>query len=94
MAVYWLAKEEMANKKFPSLLKLLEMLGLKKLKHFQHCSAGSTNEIFLTLGKVLKQRVVVALNTSKAFGLLVDEVTDIAVKEQLYSMFVMMAILW
>jgi len=85
MAVYWLAKEEMANKKFPSLLKLLKMLGLEKMKHFQHRSAGSTIEIFLTLGKVLKQRVVEALKTSKAFGLLVDEVTDIAVKEQLMA---------
>ena len=79
MAVYWLAKEEMANKKFPSLLKLLEMLGLEKMKHFQHRSAGSTIEIFLTLGKVLKQRVVEYLKTFK----LVDEVMDIANKEQL-----------
>ena len=83
MAVYWLAKEEMANKKFPSFLKLLEMLGLEKMKHFQHRSAGSTIEIFLTLGKVLKQRVVEYLKTSKAFGLLVNEVMDIADKEQL-----------
>ena len=30
MPVYWLAKEEMANKKFPSLLKVLEMLGLER----------------------------------------------------------------
>lgn len=85
MAVYWLAKEEMVNKKFPSLLKLLEMLGLEKMKHFQRRSAGSTIEIFLTIGKVLKQRVVEALKTSKAFGLLVDEVTDVAVKEQLIA---------
>lgn len=35
MAVYWLAKEEMGNKKFSLLLKLLEMLGLEKMKHFQ-----------------------------------------------------------
>ena len=53
------------------------------MKHFQHRSAGSTIEIFLTLGKVLKLREVEALKTSKAFGLLVDEVTDIAVQEQL-----------
>ena len=55
------------------------------MKHFQDRSAGSTIEIFLTLGKVLKQRVVEALKTSKAFGLLVDEVTHIAVKEQLIA---------
>ena len=58
MSVYWLAKEEMANKKFLSLLTLLQMLGLENMKHFCHRSAGSTIEIFLTLGRVLKQRVV------------------------------------
>jgi len=68
-----------------SLLKLLEMLGLEKMKHFQHRSAGSTIEIFLTLGKVLKLREVEALKTFKAFGLLVEEVTDIAVQEQLIA---------
>ena len=83
MSVYWLAKEEMANKKFLSLLTLLQMLGLENMKHFRHRSAGSTIEIFLTLGRVLKQRVVEALGKSKAFGLLVDEVTDISVMEQL-----------
>ena len=83
MSVYWLAKEEMANKKFLSLLTLLQMLGLENMKHFRHCSAGSTIKIFLTLGRVLKQRVVEALGKSKAFGLLVDEVTDISVMEQL-----------
>ena len=83
MSVYWLAKEEMANKKFLSLLTLLQMLGLENMKHFRHRSAGSTIEIFLTLGGVLKQRVVEALRKSKAFGLLVDEVTDISVMEQL-----------
>ena len=69
MSVYWLAKEEVANKKF---LSLLQMLGLENMKHFRHRSAGSTIEIFLTLGRVLKQRVVEALRKSKAFGLLVD----------------------
>ena len=49
------------------------------MKHFCHCSAGSTVEIFLTLSRVLKQRVVEALRKSKAFVLLVDEVTDISV---------------
>ena len=83
MEVYWLAKEEMANKKFLSLLTLLQMLGLENMKHFHHRSAGSTIEIFLTLGRVLKQRVVEVLRKSKAFGLLVDEVTDISVMEQL-----------
>ena len=83
MSVYWLAKEEMANKKFLSLLTLLQMLGLENMKYFRHRSTGSTIKIFLTLDRVLKQRVVEALRKSKAFGLLVDEVMDISVMEQL-----------
>ena len=79
MSVYWLDKEE----KFLSLLTFLQRLGLENMKHFRHRSAGSTIEIFLTLGKVLKQRVVEELRKSKAFGPLVDEVTDILVMEQL-----------
>lgn len=38
-AMYWLAKEEIANKKFTSLLELLEQLGLKDMRFFQHRSA-------------------------------------------------------
>ena len=83
MLVYWLAKEEIANKKFLSLLALLQMLGLENMKHFRHCSPGSAIKIFWTLGRVLKQRVVEALRKSKAFRLLVAEVTDISVMEQL-----------
>ncbi|KAK2569824.1 hypothetical protein P5673_005675 [Acropora cervicornis] len=70
--LYWLAKEEMANKKFLLLFTLLQMLGLENMTHFHHRSAG-----------VLKQRVVEALRESKAFGLLVDEVMDISPMEQL-----------
>ena len=58
-------------------LPLLQMLGLVNMKHFRHRSSGSTIKIFLTLVRVLKQRVVEALRKSKAFGLLVDEETDI-----------------
>ena len=53
------------------------------MKHFCHYSAGSTVEIFLTLSRVLKQRVVEALWKSKAFGLLVDKVTHVSVMEKL-----------
>jgi len=47
--LYWLAKAEMANKKFLLLFTLLQMLGLENMTHFHHCSAGSTIEIFLAL---------------------------------------------
>ena len=40
MSVYWLAKEEIANKKLLSLLTLLQMLELENMKHFRHRSLG------------------------------------------------------
>ena len=48
--MYWLAKEEIANTKFGSLLELLEQVGFKDLKFFQHRSASSVRETFLLLG--------------------------------------------
>ena len=51
LAMYWLAKEEIVNKKFGSLLELLEQVGLKDMKFFQHRSAGSVREMSLLLGK-------------------------------------------
>ena len=49
--MYWLAKEEIANTKFGSLLELLEQVGFKDLKFFQHRSASSVRETFLLLGQ-------------------------------------------
>ena len=49
--MYWLAKEEIANTKFGSLLELLEQVGFKDLKFFQHRSASSVRETFLLLGR-------------------------------------------
>ena len=45
-AVYWLAKEAIANRKITSLT-LMELLGLEGLKYFTHLSLGSLREIFL-----------------------------------------------
>jgi len=52
--LYWLAKEEIANKKATSLLGLLERLGLEEMRHFQHRSRRSIREVFLFLGKAVK----------------------------------------
>ena len=50
LTMYWLAKEEVANKKLVSLLKLLEQVGLEDMRFFQHRSQGSIREIFCCLG--------------------------------------------
>ena len=84
-AMYWLTKEQIANKKFTSLLELLEQLGLKDMRFFQHRSAGSLREMFLLLGKVVRDTVVNTVADVTRFGLLSDEVNDVSNKEQLVT---------
>ena len=46
LSAYWLAKEEVANKKFLSLLVLLAHAGDSTMKFFMHRSQQSIIEIF------------------------------------------------
>ena len=85
LAMYWLAKEEIANKKFGSLLELLEQVGLKDMRFFLHRSAGSVREMFLLLGKVVRDTVTNPFSDVRSFGLLCDEANDVADKEQLIT---------
>ena len=85
LSLYWVAKEELANCKFVRLLLLVEDLGVTDLKLFQHRSSGSVREMFLLLGKVIKEHVCKRARLSNCFGLLCDEVCDISCKEQLVT---------
>ena len=51
LSLYWVAKEELAIKKFVSLLLLSEKLGVVDMKFFQHRSSSVVKEMFLLLGK-------------------------------------------
>lgn len=59
----------MPTKRFTSLLELLEQLGLKDMRFFQHRSAGSLREMFLLLGKVVRDTVVNTVADVTRFGL-------------------------
>ena len=85
MAMYWLMKEELPNKKFTSLLSLLESVGVEDIKYFKHRSAGSIREMFLLLGGVVKARLIKDVSRASCYGLLADEVCDVANKEQLVT---------
>lgn len=58
LTVYWIVKEEISNKRFTSLLELLQQVDLEDIKYFKHRSAGSVREIFLLIGSVLKAQLV------------------------------------
>ena len=85
LALYWIAKEEIANTKFTSLLELVEKMGLSNLKFFEHRSGGSVRELFILMGEMVKSEVVKKAQQASCMGLLIDEVMDIAQREQLVS---------
>lgn len=64
---------------------LLEQLGIEDIKYFQHRSAGSITEMFLLLGSVVKAELVKDISRASCYGILADEVCDVANKEQLVS---------
>lgn len=70
-----------AYRNFPSMLKMMRTIGLEKLEHFQHESLWSVRGILTTMGRVIK-KITKAANEAKCYGLMVDDVTDIQVKEQ------------
>ena len=84
-AVYWLAKESIANRKITSLLKLMELLGLEELKYFTHRSHGSLREIFLTIGNTVHEHICGKLQEQSFYGLLVDDMEDVSNEEQMLA---------
>ena len=82
-ALYWMAKEGVANKKFFSLLNLFCITGFRKKDLFPYKSPSTIREMALTLGSVLKEYILCQVRKVQSFGLMIDEVTDIAVLEQL-----------
>lgn len=85
LALYWIAKEEIANTKFTSLLEVVEKMGLSNMKFFEHRSGGSVREMFILMGEMVKSEVVKKAQQAGSIGLLIDEVMDIAQREQLVS---------
>ena len=85
LSAYWLAREEIANRKFTSLLELEEILGVPEIRRFDHRSQGSQQELFLLLGQALKDEIVKKVKNANSYGLMVDEATDVSVVEQLLS---------
>ncbi|XP_067048771.1 zinc finger MYM-type protein 1-like [Acropora muricata] len=67
------------------LIEFLTRFGLNDIQYFTHRSERSRQEIFLAIGAVIKSQVVKAAANGRYFSLLCDEVSDIAVTEQLVA---------
>ena len=81
-ALYWLANEAVVNTKSFSLLNLFRVVGVDKMQYFNHKSPGAIREMFLHIGTIVKNSIVQEVKKSGFFGLLIDDVTDVAVTEQ------------
>ena len=68
VALYWLAKESVANKKFFSLLNLFCVTGLKKMEFFPYKSQSTIREMALTIGSVLKESVLCQVRKAQSYG--------------------------
>lgn len=56
--MYWIVKEELPNCKFDSLIKLLKLLKLPDIEHFDHKSGGSVQDMFLMFGETVREQVL------------------------------------
>ena len=80
---YYLARELIANKKIIGFLEFLEHIGLSDIQYFQHRSSESCREIFLTIGQEVENQILEKLSKVSSFGLMVDDMSDVSVKEQM-----------
>lgn len=84
-ALYWLAKEEVANTKTVSLLGLLEELGVKEVEAFTTRSEYVLRKMVIYIANAITEKIVKKIKESEAFGLLTDVVTDISNVQRLVS---------
>ena len=84
-AAYWLAKQEVPNEKFNSLIAFIEKGGVEDMIFFQQRSRSSVREMFLILGETIRQELLGRLAKVNSYGILTDEVSDIAVMQQLVT---------
>ena len=74
-ACYFLAKQEISNRKMIPLLEFLEQVGVKDMQYFRH---RSVRDIFLTIGQTIKEIILERIREAGIYGLLVDDATNVA----------------
>ena len=85
LAAYWIAKEEIANRKFLSLLNLLKIVSQENMKFFNYSGEKTIQSIFLAIGSTLMEKILNNVKKAGCYRLLCDEVTDVSVMELLVT---------
>ena len=78
---YFIMKEELPCSKLSKINQLLNLQGNKEIKFFQHHSERVAAEIFTAVGHTVENTFITDLRNARCYGLLVDDLTDISVKE-------------
>lgn len=56
-------------------------MGHPYIKHFKYTAAGTERDMMRNVGEVVSSKTVKHVLKSQTYGILVDEVTDISVKQ-------------
>ena len=76
-------KQEISNRKAAHLNELIALQGSNKIKYFQHRSQQVQKEMMLVLEVAVCKSFLSEAQRARCFGLLLDDLTDIAVQEQM-----------
>ena len=81
--IYWVLKEEVANRKVASLQTLVDRIGHNdRLHDLRHNSSTAVTEFILLISDHLTDRIVADLKQSLCWATMVDETIDIATLQQ------------
>ena len=78
---YFIMKEELSITKLAKLNDLLELQGIKEMRHFEHGSQRIVAEVVQAVGEAMMRTFLEDIQKASCYGLLVDDVTDVSVKE-------------
>ena len=81
--IYWILKEEIANRKVESLQALVDRIGNNpRLCDFRHTSSTSVSEFIFFISNYLRDEILADVRKSACWSSMVDESTDIACLQQ------------
>ena len=78
---YFVMKEELSSTKLAKLNNLMELQGVREIHFFSHKSERIVCELVHTIGEAVINTFLADLQEATCYGLLVDDMTDISVKE-------------
>ena len=78
---YFVMKEDLPVTKLTKMNELLDLQGNKEIRFFKHDSERVVGEIVTAVGHAVQESYLSDLRQATCFGLLVDDLTDVSVKE-------------